>query len=189
MEQHDGAGMDARQQLVVCLLGGWLIVGQPVYIGEAPEKGGITQFLCHGKVLCTVFPLGRSVETAHFGSGDAAVEAFHIGELLFEAFHRGNLGHIRVMVGMVSDDVPFIRHAPYEIRAAFQKMPYHKECACGVMFVQGIQDRFCISIFKAAVKGEVDDLFFRVVHIGSPVLSQLFRGGVPHGSSAFLLKA
>ena len=57
------------------------------------------------------------------------------------------------------------------------------------MLLQRVQDGTGISVFKAAVEGEVDDFFFGLFHEGGVISGQFFRGGISHRRLPFLLKA
>ena len=82
MEQHDGAGMDAAEKLLISFLVGWLIVLVPVHIGQAPEEGLIAERLGHFQVGFAVFALGRAVVFLHRLAGGLLVNLFQTGQFL-----------------------------------------------------------------------------------------------------------
>ena len=71
---------------------------------------------------------------------------------------------------MVAHDVSLFDHSLHQIRAGGDKVAYHKEGGGSVMFFQGIQDCGRVSVFIAAVKGEINDFFLCVFCIISIVL-------------------
>ena len=90
------------------------------------------------------------------------------------------LGHIRVMEGMIAHGVAFLDHPFYQIRAGGDEISNHKEGGRGIVFFQCVQDGGCISVFIAAVKGEVNDFLFCIFGIIGIVLFQFIEGGVCH---------
>ena len=69
VEEYDRSGMDSGQKFLKSFFAGWLLILDPVDIGETPEKCGITKFFCHGEVFCAVDTTGRTVEFCHGFTG------------------------------------------------------------------------------------------------------------------------
>ena len=105
MEKDDGAGMDAAEKLLEGFLLRGLFVLVPVHVSQAPEKGGITELLCHLKVGFAVFSLGRAVVFFHSLARDFRKQCLQVGKLFFKSLSGSNFGHVRVMVCMVPDNV------------------------------------------------------------------------------------
>ena len=161
MKQNDGAGMNASGQLFESLLVGWLLILVPVYIGETPEKRMVSEVLCHLQVLCAVFSLRRAVKFHHFLAGGLLIKCGDAVQFFGEGFLRGDFGHIRVRPGVVSDDMAFCRHAFDKIRLIGEKIADDKErCGC-LMLLECVKDRRGVAVFIAAVKRQIDDVFFR----------------------------
>ena len=101
MQQHDGAVVDAGQQLVKGLLSGGLVVGVPVDVGKAPEHGFVAERLCHFKVALAELALWRPVDFLHLLTRHLFIERFKVGELFFKRGFVCNAAHVGVGVGVV----------------------------------------------------------------------------------------
>ena len=161
MKQDDGTGMNASGQLFESLLVGRLLILVPVYIGKTPEKSLIAEIFCHLQVLRAVFSLRRPVKFHHFLAGGLLVKSGNTVQLFGEGFLRGNFGHIRVRPGVVSDDMAFCRHAFDKIRLVGEKIADNKESRGCLMLLECVKDRRGVAVFIAAVKRQIDDVFFR----------------------------
>ena len=64
--------------------------------------------------------------------------------------------------GMVSDNVPFLDHAFDKLRIVFNEISHYEKGSRNVVLFQSVQDCRHISVFIAAVKGKVKNLFFRI---------------------------
>lgn len=103
VQQHDRAGMDARDELGKRLLRRRLIVLIPVHIRKAPEHGLIAQLLRHPEIFLAVDALRRAVEFLHLLSGQLPVLLLDRFQLLPERLPVRDARHIPVVLGVVSD--------------------------------------------------------------------------------------
>lgn len=153
--------MNAAGQLFKSFLMGRLLILIPVYIGETPEKGLISEIFCHLQIVCTVFSLWRTVKRNHFLTGDLLVECGDAVQFLGKGCLCGNPGHIRVRPGMISDNMTLSCHAFDEIRLIGEKIADNKEGCGSLMLFECIQNCRCIAVFITAVKGQIKDVFLR----------------------------
>ena len=75
---------------------------------------------------------------AHGFPGDLLEEFFYVFEFFGKGFLRGDLGHIRMVISVVADDVSFFHHSFGQIRAGLQKVAYHEKSSHSLMLFQGI---------------------------------------------------
>jgi len=188
VQEYDSAWVDSSDKFAECLLFCGLLILIPVYIGKTPEKSLISQFLRHFLLAFTVFALGWTIELGHGLSGSFCVEVFQLLKLLGEGVYGGYFRHIRMMVGVITHSVAFLDHSFHQIRAGGDEISNHKESGRGIVLFQCIQDSGCVSVFIAAVKGEVNDFLFCIFGIIGIVLFQFIEGGVCHRRFALLLE-
>ena len=60
-----------------------------------------------------------------------------------------------------SDDMTFCRHAFDKIRLVGEKIADDKESRGCLMLLECVKDRRGVAVFIAAVKRQIDDVFFR----------------------------
>ena len=89
---------------------------------------------------------------------------------------------------VVSYDVPFFCHAANNFRCRFNHIPDYEECRRGIVLFQRIQNRFGVSVFVAAVKGEVDDFPGSITHVKRVILRQFLDRSVTDGCFSFCLE-
>ena len=127
MEKHNGARVDSWQQFMKCFFFCGLLILNPVYIGKAPEKSRISKLFCHCKVLRTVDSAGRTVKFWHGSICYFLVEIFYFLKFFLKRISGGNLRHVRVCHGMVSDNMPFRDHPFNKIGIVFQEISHNKK--------------------------------------------------------------
>ena len=189
MEQDDGAGMNPAQKFVKGFFRGGLVILIPVHICQTPEKGLISELLCHLQIFFVVFSLRGTVEFRHFLSGHIAIGVFYIYKFFFEGIHGCNLGHIRVVPGVVSHSVTFFHHSFYQFRFRIYVCSNYKKCGGYAVLCKRVQNGLCVSVFIACVEGEIEHFLVSVFRIVGVILCQFVERGVPHGRLSLLLKA
>ena len=189
VEQHNGAGVDAGQQLVIGLFRRGLLVGVPVHIGQAPENRLVSQCLGLFQIAFAEFPLGRAVIFFHLFPGDFLVFFLHGGKFFPETVQIGDLGHIRVIIGVVAHNMPFVHHPLHQLRRGLQKISHHKKGGFGIVLFQCVQNGGGTAVFEAAVKCEVNGLLLGISQVTGVVSGKIFAGGVAHRCFPFFLEA
>ena len=81
---------------------------------------------------------------------------------------------------MISHDVSLLRHAADNIRRGLDHIAHDKEGGRSPVLFQRVQNLLRVSVFVAAVKGQVDHLLGGVAHKTGVVPGQLLRRGVSH---------
>ena len=89
---------------------------------------------------------------------------------------------------MVAHDVPLFCHAVNDLRCGFYHVADHEECSRGIVLFQHIQNGFGISVFIAAVKGEIDDFSGIVANVIRAILRQFLSCGVANRCLPFCLE-
>ena len=189
VQQHDRAGMDARDELGKRLLRRRLIVLIPVDIGKAPEHGVIAELLRHFEIFLGIDALRRAVEFCKLLPGRVTVERLEGLELLPELLHLPDLRHVPVVVGVIADRMPLLRHAPDEVWISLDVVADQEECRRSMVLLQRIEDLRRAAVFIACIEREIDALLRRIAKEGRIILPQPVRRGVSHGRLALLLEA
>ena len=105
---------------------GRLFLLLPVHIGKAPENRPIPKLLCQLQIVVAVFTLGRAVKLRHLFAGCLLVQVFQLRQLLLELFFS-HLAHIRMMIAVVPDDMPFRPHPFDQVGAGLNIISNHKK--------------------------------------------------------------
>ena len=155
MQQHDRSVVDAGDELFKRLLGGRLVVGIPIHIGQTPKDGRIAQRLSLFEIFLAVFALGRTVELGQLLSGQGLELFLHAAQFLFKGRRIGDLRHIRMGRGVVADQMAFGDHAFDQIGRAFDIVADHKEAGGRLMLFQRIQNGCRVAAFIPGIEGEV----------------------------------
>ena len=130
-----------------------------------PEKGLVAQVMGHLQIGFAVNALRRPVIFRHGLSDGFLIEGFQRLELFGKIGFRTDLGHIRMMVGVISDGVAFLDHSLHQLRTCFQIISHDKKGGRSVMLFQGVQNRRGAAAFKAAVEGQVNPFLFCFFYI------------------------
>ena len=84
VQQHDRTVVDTRDELGKRLLRGWLVVIEPIDLGEAPKDRMIAHLLRHLQIFLRINPLRRSVELLHRLPRRLREKRLKLRQLLFE---------------------------------------------------------------------------------------------------------
>ena len=83
-----------------------------------------------------------------------------------------------MMISVIADGVTLFFHPTDQVRIVFDIGSDDEKSGGNVMFFQGIQDRFGISVFKSGVKGQIDPFFFCVFCIVCVIFCKYLVSGV-----------
>ena len=189
MQQNNRPVMHARQELGKRLLLCRLVVYIPVHIGKAPEIGTVAELLRHLQILLAVFALRRTVEPRHRLTDRFFVSLLDRRHFRLKRRHIADLGHVVMMIGVVADQMPLLRHAAQKLRRRLDIMPHHKKCRWGVMLFQRVQNLRRIAVFVSRVKGQIQHLLRCVADIKRIICRQRLRADVAYRRLPLLLKA
>ena len=94
-----------------------------------------------------------------------------------------------MVVGVIADRMPLLRHAPDEVWISLDVVADQEECRRSVVLLQRIEDLRRAAVLIARVEREIDALLRRIAKEGRIILPQPVRRGVSHGRLALLLEA
>ena len=135
MQQYDGSGMYAGQEFVKSFFMSRLRILLPVNVGKTPEKGVVSQALCHFQILGTVNSLWGTIVFYHVSTGDFLIQSFYSGKFFLEIFKRRNFRHIRMTESMVPYCVSFFCHTLDQIRIVTDKIADYEESRRNLVFL------------------------------------------------------
>ena len=153
MEEHHCPGMDAGKKFGEGLFFAGLLILIPVHISKAPKYGAVAQLLGLLQIALAVLALRRTVILLHFLAGGFFIQGLQGRKLLFKGGFFGDRGHIRVVIGMVSHQMPFLHHPLYQFRAGLDIIAHHKKRRLDGMLLQSVQNGGGIAVFIPGVKG------------------------------------
>ena len=149
----------------------------------------IAELLRHFEIFLGIDALRRAVEFCKLLPGRVTVERLEGLELLPELLHLPDLRHVPVVVGVIADRMPLLRHAPNEVWISLDVVADQEECRRSMVLLQRIEDLRRAAVLIARVEREIDALLRRIAKEGRIILPQPVRRGVSHGRLALLLEA
>ena len=82
--------------------------------------------------------------------------------------------------------MPFLNHAPYQVRIFLQIVPHQKKCCRYLLILQNVQNLFGTAVFITGIEGQIQHFFSGVSQIGRMVGFQLVPGCIADGRCALL---